>query len=69
MSRNSKNAKLHKLARDISASRTKGQKGPAKTQKKHTKKNCWYKDRNAYYRRNEKGAVTKKSKEIKNDSE
>ena len=69
MSRNNKNARNHKLARDISASRVKGQKGPKQTQKKHTKKNTWYSDRAAYYRRNEKGAVTKKSKEAQNGTE
>lgn len=42
MSRNSKNARLHREAKQWSAQRKGGGHGPSKTAKKHTKKNTWY---------------------------
>lgn len=40
MSRNSKNARLVREAKE--RNRTKGYKGPARTETKHGKKNAWY---------------------------
>lgn len=42
MSRNSKNAQRTRQAKQWSAQRKSGGHGPAKTAKKHTKKNTWY---------------------------
>lgn len=42
MSRNSKNAQRTKARKEMSALRTKGGKGPAKTAPKHGKKNAWW---------------------------
>ena len=42
MSRNSKNAKRIKAAKEMSAQRTNGTKGPSKTTPSHGKKNAWW---------------------------
>lgn len=42
MSRNSKNAQRNKAAKDMSATRTSGGSGPAKTTPKHGKKKAWW---------------------------
>lgn len=42
MSRNNKNAREHAIARQMSARRKNGNKGPEKTEAKHGKKNAWW---------------------------
>lgn len=42
MSRNSKNRRNLELARSFSATRKSGGKGPARTEKKHTKRNTFW---------------------------
>lgn len=54
MTRQSKNAKKIQRAREFQAMHLKGQRGPKQTVKQHKKKNTWYSDRQAYYRRNER---------------
>jgi hypothetical protein len=48
MSRNSKNARLHKEAKLMGEQRQKGNKGPARTQSKHGKKNAWFQKYDTY---------------------
>ena len=42
MSKNNKNARKAGIARQITATRKSGGKGPAKTQKVNTKRNTWF---------------------------
>lgn len=42
MSRNNKNARLHKDAKAITALHLKGEKGPEKTKPQHGKKKAWW---------------------------
>lgn len=42
MSRNSKGAKRNKAAKEMSALRVSGGKGPARTTPQHGKKNAWW---------------------------
>lgn len=48
MSKNSKNAKRMIAAREMSAKRVAGGKGPAKTQAVHGKKNAWFQKFDTY---------------------
>lgn len=48
MSRNSKNASRIKAAKEMSALRTKGGKGPAKTTPKHGKTRAWWQKYDSY---------------------
>ena len=48
MSKNSKNAKRIQAAREMSATRKNGGKGPSKTEPKHGKKNAWWQKFKSY---------------------
>ena len=48
MSKNSKNAKRHQQAREMSKSRQAGNPGPAKTKPVHSKKNAWWQKFRSY---------------------
>lgn len=48
MSRNNKNAKRIQAAREMSATRTAGGKGPSSTTPKHGKKNAWWQKFRSY---------------------
>lgn len=48
MSKNSKNAKRNALAKQFSAQRKAGNKGPSQTTPKHGKKNAWWQKFRSY---------------------
>lgn len=69
MSRNSKNARLHREAKEMGKLRQGGGKGPSRTTPKHGKKNAWWQRYSTYSsfvaggKRNERKGIPQDTKE------
>ncbi len=69
MSKNSKNAQRIKAAKDMSATRKNGGKGPSKTTPKHGKTRAWWQTGDRLYRSFAKGKADSKQAKVAQDLE